>query len=68
MIAALALVQACSLDGPELKPENPQSAPYKVQIYNEIDQQPATRVATASVQETRWAYIWSTMTVTLRAL
>ena len=45
MIAALALVQACSLDGPELKPENPQSAPYKVQIYNEIDQQPATRVA-----------------------
>ena len=45
MIAALALVQACSLDGPELKPENPQSTPYKVQIYNEIDQQPATRVA-----------------------
>ena len=45
MIAALALVQACSLDRPELKPENPQSAPYKVQIYNEIDQQPATRVA-----------------------
>ena len=45
MIAALALVQACSLDGPELKPENPQSAPFKVQIYNEIDQQPATRVA-----------------------
>lgn len=45
MIAALALVQACSLDGPELTPENPQSAPYKVQIYNEIDQQPATKVA-----------------------
>ena len=45
MIAALALVQGCSLDGPELKPENPQSTPYKVQIYNEIDQQPATRVA-----------------------
>ena len=45
MIAALALVQACSLDGPELKPENPQSTPYKVQIYNEIDQQPATKVA-----------------------
>ena len=39
MIVSLALVQACSLDGPELKPENPQSAPYKVQIYNEIDQQ-----------------------------
>ena len=45
MIAALALVQACSLDGLELKPEKPQSAPFKVQIYNEIDQQPATRVA-----------------------
>ena len=45
MIAVLALVQACSLDGPELSPEDPQSAPYKVQILNEIDQQPATRVA-----------------------
>lgn len=45
MIASLALVQACSLEGPEMNPENPQSAPYKVQIINEIDQQPATRVA-----------------------
>lgn len=45
MLAAFALVQACSLDGPELKPENPELAPYKVQIYNEIDQQPATKVA-----------------------
>ena len=44
MIASLALVQACSL-GPEMNPENPQSAPYRVQIINEIDQQPATRVA-----------------------
>ena len=45
MIASLALVQACSLEGPEMNPENPQSAPYRVQIINEIDQQPATRVA-----------------------
>ena len=45
MLATFALVQACSLDGPELKPENPELAPYKVQIYNEIDQQPATKVA-----------------------
>ena len=45
MIASLALVQACSLEGPEMNPENPQSASYRVQIINEIDQQPATRVA-----------------------
>ncbi|MGN0189261.1 MAG: hypothetical protein ACI395_07080, partial [Candidatus Cryptobacteroides sp.] len=45
MIVSLALVQACSLDGPEIGPENPQSAPYRVQIFNEIDQQPASKVA-----------------------
>ena len=45
MIASLALVQACSIGGSELEPENPQLEPYKVQIINEIDQQPATKVA-----------------------
>lgn len=46
MIAGLALVQSCGLDEPEIRPETPPSAPYRVDISGEIDQQPATKVTT----------------------
>lgn len=44
--AALIAMQGCSFEEPEFELDDPQSAPYKVQIYNEIHQQPATRVTT----------------------
>ena len=43
-IAALVMMQGCNLNEPDFKLENPQEAPHKVQIYSEINQQPATRV------------------------
>ena len=45
-IAALATFQSCNFDESGLRPETPQEAPYKVEIHNEIHQQPATRVTT----------------------
>lgn len=44
--AALVLVQGCSFDEIRIKPEVAEEPAHKVQIYTEIDQQPATRVAT----------------------
>lgn len=44
--AALIAMQGCSFEEPEFELDDTQSAPYKVQIYNEIHQQPATRVTT----------------------
>lgn len=44
-IAALAL-QGCSFEEPGMEPETPQGKPYKVSIYNDIFQQPATKVTT----------------------
>lgn len=44
-IAALAL-QGCSFEEPGMEPETPQRKPFKVSIYNDIFQQPATKVTT----------------------
>ena len=44
--AALIAMQGCSFEEPEFELDDPQPAPYRVQIYNEIHQQPATRVTT----------------------
>lgn len=44
-IAALAL-QGCSFEEPGMEPETPQGKPFKVSIYNDIFQQPATKVTT----------------------
>ena len=46
MAAAAAMMQGCSLEEGGFKPEGPQEAPHKVQIYSDIFQQPATRVTT----------------------
>lgn len=46
MAAGLALVQSCGLDEPEIRPDTPPSAPYRVEIGGEIDQQPASKVTT----------------------
>ena len=43
---ALILTQSCSFEESDIKPDIPQDAAYKVQIYNEINQQPATKVTT----------------------
>ena len=43
---ALILTQSCSFEESDIKPDIPQDATYKVQIYNEINQQPATKVTT----------------------
>ena len=43
---ALILTHSCSLEELDIKPDIPQDAAYKVQIYNEINQQPATKVTT----------------------
>ena len=53
MAAGLALVQSCGLDEPEIRPDTPPSAPYRVEIGGEIDQQPASKV-TGSAPATRW--------------
>ena len=45
-VAALIFMQGCNLSEPEFKVDPPQDAPYKVDIHNEIYQQPATRVTT----------------------
>mgnify|MGYP003299843520 CR=1 FL=1 len=37
---------ACSLDGPGFDSENPEGKAHKVQLYGEINQQPATKVTT----------------------
>lgn len=42
----LALIQACNVDEVGLQQEQPSEAAYKVQIYGDINQQPATRVTT----------------------
>ena len=44
-IALLLIAQGCSLKEMEVQPDGPQTAPYKVQILNEVTQQPATKVA-----------------------
>lgn len=43
-ITALAFLQSCNLEEIKVDTEFPQGAPYKVQIYNDIWQQPATKV------------------------
>ena len=43
--ASLVVMQACSFEEIKVEPDGPHSAPYKVEIYGEISQQPATRVA-----------------------
>ena len=45
-LAGLALTQACNVDEVGLQQEQPSEAAYKVQIYGDINQQPATRVTT----------------------
>lgn len=45
-VAALIFMQGCNLSEPEFKVDPPQDAPYKVDIHNEIYQQPATKVTT----------------------
>ncbi len=45
-LAGLTLAQACSVDEVGLQPETPAESAYKVQIYGDIHQQPATRVTT----------------------
>lgn len=45
-LAGLAMVQACNVDDSDLRPESPSESAYKVQIYGDINQQPATRVTT----------------------
>ena len=42
----LAFAWSCSLDEPAFGPETPGAEPYKVQIFGDIDQQPATKVTT----------------------
>ena len=44
-IALLLIAQGCSLKEMEVQPDGPQTAPYRVQIYNEVTQQPASKVA-----------------------
>ncbi|MBE6231789.1 MAG: hypothetical protein E7117_05390 [Bacteroidales bacterium] len=44
LAAALIMMQGCSFEEMEVKPDSPHDAPHKVQIYSEINQQPATRV------------------------
>ena len=46
MAAAVTMMQGCSLEEGGFKPDAPQEAPHKVQIYSDIFQQPATRVTT----------------------
>jgi hypothetical protein len=43
-VAAIVFVQGCSLAEPAFEPEGLQEDPYKVHIYGEINQQPATKV------------------------
>ena len=43
---AVLIIQGCSFDESGFLPDQSQSTPYKVQIYNEINQQPATKVTT----------------------
>ena len=45
-VMALMFLQSCSFEEMTVKPEGPQSAHYKVRIYNDIFQQPATKVTT----------------------
>ena len=45
-VMALMFLQSCSFEEMTVKPEGPQSAPYRVQIYNDIFQQHATKVTT----------------------
>lgn len=46
MALAVLLMQGCNISEPVFEPDTPQGNPYKVQIYNDIFQQPATRVTT----------------------
>ena len=45
-IMTLALFQSCNFDESQMKPATPEESPYKVQIYSDISQQPATKVTT----------------------
>ena len=44
-VAALLAIQGCRLSESELKPQGPSGEAYKVQIYSDISQQPASKVA-----------------------
>ena len=44
-VAALLAMQGCRLSESELKPQGPSGVAYKVQIYSDISQQPASKVA-----------------------
>lgn len=44
--AALMAVHGCSFEEVKVDPQNPNEAPFKVQIYSDIWQQPATKVTT----------------------
>ena len=46
MALAVLLMQGCNISEPVFEPDTPQGNPYKVQIYNDIFQQPASRVTT----------------------
>lgn len=46
MAAAMTMVQACSFEEGGFQPENPDGKAHKVEIYGEINQQPATKVTT----------------------
>lgn len=45
-IMTLVLFQSCNFDESQMKPATPEESPYKVQIYSDISQQPATKVTT----------------------
>ena len=44
-VSALIAMQGCSLEEMKVDPEVPQGEAYKVSIYNDIFQQPASKVA-----------------------
>ena len=44
-ITALILAQSCSIEEVQLDPDTSKDAPIKVSLYNEIDEQPATKAA-----------------------
>lgn len=46
MATALLCMQSCSFEEMKVEPQNPQEDPYKVSIYSDIFQQPATKVTT----------------------
>ena len=45
-VAAMLMMSGCSFEEMKVEPDVPQSETYKVQIYSDIHQQPATKVTT----------------------